>query len=60
MIMQKRNPGHGFTLLELIVSMAVGLIVMAASAGLFKTGINSSMLVMQRAETQQNMRAVNG
>jgi prepilin-type N-terminal cleavage/methylation domain-containing protein len=57
MIMQKRNPGHGFTLLELIVSMAVGLIVMAALAGLFKTGINSSMLVMQRAETQQNMRA---
>jgi prepilin-type N-terminal cleavage/methylation domain-containing protein len=49
--------GHGFTLLELMVSMALGLIVMAALASLFKTGLNSTMLVTQRAETQQNMRA---
>jgi prepilin-type N-terminal cleavage/methylation domain-containing protein len=49
--------GHGFSLLELMVSMAVGLIVMAAMASLFKTGLNSTMLVTQRAETQQNMRA---
>lgn len=40
-----------------MVSMAVGLIVMAAMAGLFKTGMNSAMFVSQRAETQQNMRA---
>jgi prepilin-type N-terminal cleavage/methylation domain-containing protein len=57
MKMQKPNPGHGFTLLELMISMAVGLIVMAALASLFKTGLDSTMLVMQRAETQQNMRA---
>ena len=37
--------------------MAVGLIVMAAMASLFKTGMDSAMLVTQRAETQQNMRA---
>ena len=48
---------YGFTLLELMVSMALGLIVMAAMASLFKTGLNSTMLVTQRAETQQNMRA---
>jgi len=53
---QKQN-GHGFTLLELMVSMALGLIVMAAMTSLFKTGLNSTMLVTQRAETQQNMRA---
>ena len=55
--MQRQNPERGFTLLELMVSMAVGLIVMAAMASLFKTGMNSTMLVTQRAETQQNMRA---
>jgi prepilin-type N-terminal cleavage/methylation domain-containing protein len=57
MKMRKKNPIVGFTLLELMVSMAVGLIVMAAMASLFKTGLNSTVLVTQRAETQQNMRA---
>ena len=53
----KQNSQPGFTLLELMVSMALGLIVMAAMASLFKTGLNSAMIVTQRAETQQNMRA---
>ena len=57
MRMQDQNSERGFTLLELMVSMAVGLIVMAAMASLFKTGMSSTMLVTQRAETQQNMRA---
>jgi prepilin-type N-terminal cleavage/methylation domain-containing protein len=57
MKMRKQNSEPGFTLLELMVSMALGLIVMAAMASLFKTGMNSTMLVMQRTETQQNMRA---
>src|SRR5579863_10381112 len=57
MQMHKQNSERGFTLLELMVSMAVGLIVMAAMASLFKTGMTSTMLVTQRAETQQNMRA---
>jgi len=57
MKMHKHNSQPGFTLLELMVSMAVGLIVMAAMASLFKTGVNAAMLVTQRAETQQNMRA---
>jgi prepilin-type N-terminal cleavage/methylation domain-containing protein len=57
MRMRKHNPENGFTLLELMVSMAVGLIVMASMASLFKVGMNSTMLVTQRAETQQNLRA---
>ena len=57
MTMQKQNAQSGFTLVELMVSMAIGLIVMAAMASLFKTGMNSTMLLQQRAETQQNMRA---
>jgi prepilin-type N-terminal cleavage/methylation domain-containing protein len=57
MQMQKQNPENGFTLVEFIVAMAVGLIVLASMTSLFKTGLNSTMLVTQRAETQQNMRA---
>jgi|HubBroStandDraft_6_1064221.scaffolds.fasta_scaffold28388_3 prepilin-type N-terminal cleavage/methylation domain-containing protein len=57
MRMRRQNTRNGFTLLELMVSMAVGLIVMASMASLFKIGLNSTMLVTQRAETQQNMRA---
>lgn len=55
--MQKRNPGHGFSLVELLISIAVGLLVFAALSSLFKSALDSSMLVMQRTETQQNMRA---
>lgn len=57
MSMGKANPKRGFTLLELMVSMALGLIVMAAMASLFKMGMNSMMMATQRAETQANMRA---
>src|ERR1035438_3054520 len=57
MKMPKQEPGRGFTLLELMIAMALGLIVMAAMTSLFKTGMNSTMLLTQRAETQQNMRA---
>ena len=55
--MQKRNPGHGFSLVELLVSIAVGVLVFAALSSLFKSALDSTMLVIQRAETQQNMRA---
>ncbi len=54
---QKQKAALGFTLVELMVSMAVGLIVLAAMTGLFKMGMTSTLLVTQRAETQQNMRA---
>lgn len=57
MTKQTRNSARGFSLVELMVSMAVGLIVMAAMASLFKTGMNSTMLVTQRSEAQQDMRA---
>jgi prepilin-type N-terminal cleavage/methylation domain-containing protein len=57
MKMLKQKSEGGFTLLELMVAMAVGLIALSAMASLFKTAMNSVMLVTQRAETQQNMRA---
>ena len=56
MKLPKQNPERGFSLLEATIAMAIGLIVMASMASLFKTAMNSTMLVTQRAETQQNMR----
>ena len=52
-----KNSKQGFTLMEAMISMALGLLVMAAIGNLFKTGMDATRLVMQRAEAQQNMRA---
>lgn len=57
MKMPKPKSASGFTLTELMIAIAVGLIVMGALATLFKSGMDSAMIVTQRAETQQNMRA---
>jgi prepilin-type N-terminal cleavage/methylation domain-containing protein len=53
----KQKSEHGFTLLELMVAISIGLLVVAAMTGVFKAGMESAMLLTQRAETQQNMRA---
>jgi prepilin-type N-terminal cleavage/methylation domain-containing protein len=51
------NSQRGFTLLELMIASAVGLVVIAAMTSLFKIGMDATFVVTQRAETQQNMRA---
>lgn len=57
MNMRKQITQNGFSLLELMVAMTIGLIVLGAATSLFRTGMNATFLVAQRAETQQNMRA---
>ena len=57
MNMRKQNTQPGFSLLELMIAMSVGLIVLGAATSLFRTGMNATFIVSQRAETQQNMRA---
>src|SRR5215472_7382703 len=57
MTVHSANSKQGFTLMELVVAMALGLLVMGAMTSLFKTGLDSTRLIMQRTETQQNMRA---
>src|ERR1700675_4201386 len=47
----------GFTLVELMVSFFIGLIVLSATVKLFKSGVDASVLVSQRAELQQSSRA---
>jgi prepilin-type N-terminal cleavage/methylation domain-containing protein len=57
MKMRIENPQRGFSLLELMIASAVGLLVIAAMTSLFKIGMDATFTITQRAETQQNMRA---
>ena len=43
--------------MELLIAMALGLIVLAATTQLFKSGMDASVLVTQSSEMQQNVRA---
>jgi len=55
----RRDPRHrsaGFTLIEVMIAMALGLIVLAAAVTLFRQGMDASYMVTQRAEMQQNAR----
>ncbi len=47
----------GFSLLEMMVSMALGTIVLAAAAGMYSKGLAATWSVSQRAEMQQDFRA---
>ena len=51
------NSGCGFTLIELMVSLAVGMIVVGAAVKLFTQGVAATFVVSQRAEMQQDLRA---
>jgi prepilin-type N-terminal cleavage/methylation domain-containing protein len=55
--MRMAKSQNGFTLLELMIASFIGLLVLLAVTSLFKTGMNVSFAVTQRAETQANMRA---
>ena len=55
--MNMRTRHQGFSLLEMMISMSLGLIVMGSMVQLFKMGTTTSRLVVQRTEMQQNMRA---
>ncbi|HWP85905.1 MAG TPA: prepilin-type N-terminal cleavage/methylation domain-containing protein [Terriglobia bacterium] len=46
----------GFSLLELLIAMAVGLVIMAVAVLLFRQGIEAMDTVRQRSEMQQNAR----
>jgi prepilin-type N-terminal cleavage/methylation domain-containing protein len=57
MTIESAKSQRGFTLLELLVASSIGLLVILAMTSLFKTGMDATFTVTQRAETQQNMRA---
>jgi len=55
--MQQENTNRGFTLLELMVSMAVGLTVLGAAATLFYQSVKINWVTSERAELQSDFRA---
>jgi prepilin-type N-terminal cleavage/methylation domain-containing protein len=48
---------RGYSLIELLIASSLGLLVILAMTSLFRMGMLTTMTVMQRTETQQNMRA---
>ncbi len=51
------HKARGFSLIELLIAMALGLIVLGATTQLFKSGMDATILVSQSSEMQQNARA---
>jgi len=47
----------GFSLLEVAVAMALGLIVIMAATQLFKSGLDTTTMVSEQSEMQQNVRS---
>ena len=47
----------GFTLMELTIAMALGMIVLAAAGQLYSKAMGATWLVSQRAEMQQDFRS---
>ncbi|HZQ21388.1 MAG TPA: prepilin-type N-terminal cleavage/methylation domain-containing protein [Terriglobales bacterium] len=52
--------GRGFTLLELMISMALGLVILAAATQMFTKAMSATWTVTQRAGMQQDGRAAIG
>ena len=48
---------HGFSLVEMMVALALGSVVLAASVEMYTKSLNATWLVGQRAEMQQDFRA---
>lgn len=55
--MRMSKSQRGFTLLELLVASFIGLSVIIMMTSLFKTGMDTTNRVAQKAETTQNLRA---
>jgi prepilin-type N-terminal cleavage/methylation domain-containing protein len=52
-----KTKNRGFSLVELLVAMAMGVVILTAAVSLFSRALGASFLVTQRAEMQQDGRA---
>jgi prepilin-type N-terminal cleavage/methylation domain-containing protein len=48
---------RGFTLLELMISMAIGLILLSSALMMFRQAVNATWVTSQKSEMQQDFRA---
>jgi len=53
---QNRKSSAGFTLLELLIAMALGTVILLVAAKLYQQATNATMLITTRGEMQQNAR----
>src|SRR5580693_4021073 len=51
------NSSRGFTLIEILVALAIGTLVLGAAVKLFSQAMGATFVVSQRAEMQQDLRA---
>jgi prepilin-type N-terminal cleavage/methylation domain-containing protein len=51
------SPRRGFSLIELMIALALGLMITGAAVKLYSTGVDATWVVQQRAEMQQDLRA---
>jgi prepilin-type N-terminal cleavage/methylation domain-containing protein len=53
----KTNSSRGFSLLELLIAMAAGLIVVGGAVQLYSSAMDATWVIKQRAEMQQDLRS---
>lgn len=51
------SSSRGFTLMELMISLVLGMAVVGAAVQLFSQGVDATWVVSQRAEMQQDLRS---
>lgn len=54
---QPTNSRRGYTLIELMVSLTLGLVIIGAAVQVFSRSVDATWVVSQRAEMQQDARA---
>jgi prepilin-type N-terminal cleavage/methylation domain-containing protein len=54
---QTKQRSGGFSLMELMLAMALGLVLLGAATQLFKSSITTTSLISNRTEMQQNLRS---
>lgn len=52
-----KNSNRGFSLIELLISLALGLLITASAVKMYSTGVDATWVISQRAEMQQDLRA---
>lgn len=57
MLTAKYRLRRGFSLIEMMIALAVGLVVIGAAVEIFSRGLDATWMVSQRAEMQQDGRA---
>lgn len=54
---RQHNSSRGFTLMELMISLSLGMLIIGVAVQLFSRAVNATFVVSERAEMQQDSRA---